>query len=62
LPEYVVAVAGVIATGTAVPPETLLGDPLPPPHAASDSTPARAARVMSGRSHAVRRYPGMMLS
>jgi hypothetical protein len=37
-----------------------LGAPLPPPHAASDSTPAIAARVRSGRSHAVGRNPGMM--
>jgi hypothetical protein len=60
-PEKAVAVDGVTVSGVTPPPFiTWLGDPLPPPHAASDSTPARAARVRSGRSHAVSRYPGMM--
>ena len=62
VPDYAVAVAGVIASGAPPPPlMTWLGAPLPPPHAASDRTPARATRVRSGRSHVVSGYPGMMM-
>jgi hypothetical protein len=59
-PEYAMPDAGVTVSGVAIGPWGLFGAPLPPPHAASESTPARAARVRSGRSHADRRYPGMM--
>jgi hypothetical protein len=62
VPEYVVALAGVTASGVAVPPpwNGLFGAPPPPPHAASERTAASAARVVKGRSHAVIRYPGMI--